>query len=291
MVPSLALMSQTLGEWASECSIGFKSLVRLLGHQGRNRKRVTDNDIADMSVVDLKTPPTTDPSKLATSLRRHRDDDGLQVVFATYQSIDVVAQAQELGGKDWRDFDLIICDGEHIAPRDPLTDGDDSAFVRVHDNAIIRADKRLYMTATPRLFNDKVKDAARGERRRPLFDGRPEHLRPVFHKLGFGKAVSLGLLTDYKVVVLAVPEEEVSGVYQSGVAESGELTPLPEIAKLAGCWNALGKRQSGVIDANYGEDLAPMRRAVAFAKDIKTSVGLPEFPLWSRSNKYLFFHS
>lgn len=277
MVPSLALMSQTLGEWASECSIGFEAWS-VCSDTKVNRKRVTDNDIADMSVVDLKTPPTTDPSKLARSLRCHRNDDGLQVVFATYQSIDVVAQAQQLGGNDWQDFDLIICDEAHRTTGVTLADGDDSAFVRVHDNAIIRADKRLYMTATPRLFNDKVKDAAK-EKDAVLCSMDDQSIYgPVFHKLGFGKAVSLGLLTDYKVVVLAVPEEEVSGVYQAGVAESGELT-LPEIAKLAGCWNALGKRRSGVIDANYGEDLAPMRRAVAFAKDIKTSKWVSqEFP-------------
>ena len=277
MVPSLSLMSQTLGEWASECSIGFEAWS-VCSDTKVNRKRVTNNDIADMAVVDLKTPPTTDPEKLATSLHRHGDDDGLQVVFATYQSIDVVAQAQELGGSAWQDFDLIICDEAHRTTGVTLADGDDSAFVRVHDNAIIRADKRLYMTATPRLFNDRVKDAAKEKDAVLCSMDDVQIYGPVFHKLGFGKAVSLGLLTDYKVVVLAVPEEEVSGIYQAGVAESGELT-LPEIAKLAGCWNALAKRRSGVIDANYGEDLAPMRRAVAFGKDIKTSTWISqEFP-------------
>lgn len=277
MVPSLSLMSQTLSEWASECEIGFEAWS-VCSDTKVNRKRVTTTDIADMAVVDLKTPPTTDPSKLAKSLRRHRDDDGLQVVFATYQSIDVVAQAQELGGKDWQDFDLIICDEAHRTTGVTLADGDDSAFVRVHNNATIRADKRLYMTATPRLFNDKIKDSAK-EKDAVLCSMDDKSIYgPVFHKLGFGKAVSLGLLTDYKVVVLGVPEDEVSGIYQAGVAESGELT-LPEIAKLAGCWNALAKRKSGVIDANYGEDLTPMRRAVAFAKDIKTSKWVSqEFP-------------
>lgn len=277
MVPSLSLMSQTLREWASECSIGFEAWS-VCSDTKVNRKRVTNNDIADMAVVDLKTPPTTDPRKLATSLHQHGDDDGLQVVFATYQSIDVVAQAQVLGGSSWRDFDIIICDEAHRTTGVTLADGDESAFVRIHNNAIIRADKRLYMTATPRLFNDKVKDAAK-EKAAVLCSMDDQSIHgPVFHRLGFGNAVSLGLLTDYKVVVLAVPEEEVSGIYQSGVAESGELT-LPETAKLVGCWNALSKRRGGLTDVTYGDDLIPMRRAVAFTKDIKTSKWVSEeFP-------------
>lgn len=90
----------------------------------------------------------------------------------------------------------------------------------------------------------------------------------------------LGLLTDYKVVVLGVPEDEVSGIYQAGVAESGELTPPHNHKPAVGM---AAKRKSGVIDANYGEDQRPCARAVAFAKDIKTSKWVSQESPWSRS--------
>lgn len=126
------------------------------------------------------------------------------------------------------------------------------------------------MTATPRLFRENVKEAA-SERDAVLVSMDDERLFGlVFHRLGFGQAVADGLLTDYKVVVLAVHEDQVARIYQEQTAHSGELS-LPDTARLVGCWNALAKRKGPGQDVSYGEDLAPMRRAVAFCKDIKTS--------------------
>lgn len=277
MVPSLALMSQTLGEWATECDMPFHAWS-VCSDIKVNRRRASTQDIADISVTDLKTPPTTDPKKLADSLTRATDEGGLQVVFATYQSIDVIVRAQELAGPGTCDFDLIICDEAHRTTGVTLSGEDESAFVKVHDNDLIRADKRLYMTATPRLFKPEVKNAAKEKDAVLTSMDDQAVFGPIFHRLGFGQAVSLGLLTDYKVVVLAVPEDQVSGIYQNQTAEGGELN-LPEVAKLAGVWNALAKRKSGMLDTTYGDNLAPMQRAVAFAKDIKTSKWVAdEFP-------------
>lgn len=292
MVPSLALMSQTLGEWAAECSLPFTAWS-VCSDPKVNRKKQKNNDLTDIAAVDLKIPPTTDARKLADSLTKHQDIDGLQVVFCTYQSIDIVHQAQELVsaqaeisdaannvaiGNPWRDFDLIICDEAHRTTGVTLSGEDESAFVRVHDNAYIRADKRLYMTATPRIFQPNVKNIAKEKDAVLTSMDDKEIFGPVFHRLGFGEAVSLGLLTDYKVVVLSVPEEQVAQIYQQS-AQAGEL-PLPDTAKLAGCWNALAKRKSSFTDIEYGKNAAPMRRAVIFAKDIKTSQQVSkEFPV------------
>ncbi|MDY5148448.1 type ISP restriction/modification enzyme [Actinotignum sanguinis] len=182
-----------------------------------------------------------------------------------------------MAGNDWRDFDLIICDEAHRTTGVTLTGEDESYFTRVHNNDYLRADKRLYMTATPKIFNPKVKDAAKEKDAVLTSMDDAALFGPVFHRLGFGTAVSLGLLTDYKVVVLAIPEDQVTPIYQQG-AIYGEL-PLPETAKLVGCWNALAKRKSGFTDVQYGSDTTPMHRAVAFAKDIKTSKQIAsEFP-------------
>lgn len=268
MVPSLSLMSQTLSEWASEVQVPF-SAWSVCSDTKVNRKRRKHEDLVDIATVDLKTPPTTDAKKLADSLLKHQDDEGLQVVFCTYQSIDIVHQAQELAGKQWRDFDLIICDEAHRTTGVTLSGEDESAFTRVHDNTYLRAEKRLYMTATPRIFQPRVKNVAK-ENDAILASMDDESLYgKVFHRLGFGQAVSLGLLTDYKVVVLAIPEDQITQFFQQDLPE-GELT-IPEAAKLVGCWNALAKRKNDLFDVQYGEDKSPMRRAVAFAKDIKTS--------------------
>ncbi|OKL49873.1 damage-inducible protein [Boudabousia liubingyangii] len=268
MVPSLALMSQTLQEWSAECELPF--MAWSVCSDSKVNKRQANADLQDMVVADLKIPATTDGVKLAASLKRENDREGLQVVFSTYQSIDAVHEAQEAGGDAWRDFDLIICDEAHRTTGVTLSGEDESHFVKVHDSSFLRAEKRLYMTATPRLFKDEVKNAAK-EKDAILASMDDESIYgPVFHKLGFGQAVALGLLTDYKVVVLAVPEEEVSGIYQAQTALDGELS-LPETAKLVGCWNVLSKRKGKTHDVEYGSDLSPMRRAVAFCKDIKTS--------------------
>lgn len=276
MVPSLSLMSQTLSEWASEVQVPF-SAWSVCSDTKVNRKRRKHEDLVDIATVDLKTPPTTDAKKLADSLLKHQDNEGLQVVFCTYQSIDIVHQAQELAGKQWRDFDLIICDEAHRTTGVTLSGEDESAFTRVHDNTYLRAEKRLYMTATPRIFQPRVKNVAK-ENDAILASMDDESLYgKMFHRLGFGQAVSLGLLTDYKVVVLAIPENQITQFFQQDLPE-GELT-IPEAAKLVGCWNALAKRKNDLFDVQYGEDKSPMRRAVAFAKDIKTSKQITaEFP-------------
>lgn len=282
MVPSLSLMSQTLSEWASEVQVPF-SAWSVCSDTKVNRKRRKHEDLVDIATVDLKTPPTTDAKKLADSLLKHQDDEGLQVVFCTYQSIDIVHQAQELAGKQWRDFDLIICDEAHRTTGVTLAGEDESAFTRVHDNTYLRAEKRLYMTATPRIFQPRVKNVAK-EKDAILASMDDDSLYgKVFHRLGFGQAVSLGLLTDYKVVVLAIPEDQITQFFQQDLPE-GELT-IPEAAKLVGCWNALAKRKNDLFDVQYGEDKSPMRRAVAFAKDIKTSKQVTaEFPELVRSH-------
>ena len=97
---------------------------------------------------------------------------------------------------------------------------------------------------------------------------------PEFHRLGFGKAVSNELLTDYKVLVLAIDEGIINPKFQKSFAnEDGEI-PLEDIAKIIGCWNGLSKRLVG--KEAITEDDKPMKRAVAFARSIKDSKKIVE---------------
>ena len=266
-VPSLALLKQTLDDWAAEADGAFTAWAVCSDTKVSSSAR---NDTAEESAVDLPIPATTDGQCLADSLNANNATEGLQVVFATYQSIDVIHRAQEIAGDQWRDFDLIICDEAHRTTGATLTGKDESAFTKIHSNEFIRRAKTLYMTATPRIFAENAKNRASEKDAILTSMDDQDTYGPVFFRLGFGQAVKENLLTDYKVIILTVSEEEVSGQYQT-IAEMGGELNLDTAAKLTGCWNALAKRKNRGSDVDYGEDRAPMRRAVAFCKDIKAS--------------------
>ena len=266
-VPSLALLKQTLDDWAAEADGAFTAWAVCSDTKVSSSAR---NDTAEESAVDLPIPATTDGQRLADSLTANNATEGLQVVFATYQSIEVIHRAQEIAGDEWRDFDLIICDEAHRTTGATLTGQDESAFTKIHSNEFIRRAKTLYMTATPRIFAENAKNRASEKDAILTSMDDQDTYGPVFFRLGFGQAVKENLLTDYKVIILTVSEEEVSGQYQT-IAEMGGELNLDTAAKLTGCWNALAKRKNRGSDVDYGEDSAPMRRAVAFCKDIKAS--------------------
>ena len=274
-VPSLALLKQTLDDWAAEADGAFTAWAVCSDTKVSSSAR---NDTAEESAVDLPIPATTDGQRLADSLNANNTTEGLQVVFATYQSIEVIHRAQEIAGDEWRDFDLIICDEAHRTTGATLTGEDESAFTKIHSNEFIRRAKTLYMTATPRIFAENAKNRASEKDAILTSMDDQDTYGPVFFRLGFGQAVKENLLTDYKVIILTVSEEEVSQHYQA-IAEMGGELNLDTAAKLTGCWNALAKRKNRGSDVDYGEDRAPMRRAVAFCKDIKASkAAATQFP-------------
>lgn len=267
-MPSIALLSQTLMEWSAESEVPLRSFAVCSDTKvGKGRKRTSLSE--DISVVDLAIPATTDGTALANRLTRHpapvNGTAPMTVVFSTYQSIDAVAQAQGLGAPG---FDLVICDEAHRTTGATALGTDESAFVRVHNVDYIHASKRLYMTATPRIYDDSTKARA-GQKNAILasMDDVETYGEELF-RLGFGEAVSRSLLTDYKVLVLTVSEDQIADQMQSSLAQDGQLT-LDDAARIVGCWNALAKRS--VDTADYGKDIQPMRTAVAFARDIKTS--------------------
>lgn len=221
----------------------------------------------DIAPYDLEVPVSTNGKRLAEVFNTGKHSAGLHVVFSTYQSLPTVHDAQRNGLDD---FDLVICDEAHRTTGVTLAGEDASNFVRIHDADYLKADKRLYMTATPKLFDDDVKDKAADHSAELASMDDEGVYGPEFHRLGFGEAVERGLLTDYKVLVMTVDED----VAAEALANApGQLVNLTTASAIIGAWNALAKRSGKLQGTKDGFEVnaKPMQRTVAFAKDIKHS--------------------
>lgn len=264
LVPSLALMSQTVREWTADTETPLHSFAVCSDTQVGKRRQNRD-DVAEIDVLDLAFPATTDAAKLALGAASP-EPEKMRVVFATYQSIQVIADAQASHGLP--EFDLIICDEAHRTTGATLAGEDESNFVKVHSNDVIRGKKRLYMTATPRIFGDNVKTRAE-EADAVLASMDDEALfgKTLFYR-GFSWAVQEGLLTDYKVIVLAMDEGLVSSAVQKRLGDGTSELLLDDATKIVGCYKALTKAD---MKSDVAADPQPMRRALAFCKDIRSS--------------------
>lgn len=263
LVPSLSLMSQTIAEWTIESATPLRSYAVCSDVQVGKRKN--SDDLADINIHDLAYPATTDAKKLAAKVA-HPHDGEMTVIFATYQSIQVIRDAQKQYGLPA--FDLIICDEAHRTTGATLDGEDESNFVKIHDQAYIAGAKRLYMTATPRIFGDAIKTKAKEVDAVLASMDNPALYGETLYELSFSYAVQKNLLTDYKVLVLAVDETLVSEGVQKRLTDTDSELVLDDATKIIGCYRALSKLD---LKAEVVADPNPMRRAVAFCRDIKSS--------------------
>lgn len=264
LVPSLALMAQTVREWTADTKTPLRSFAVCSDTQV-GKRRIAKEDIAEISSLDLAFPATTDAAKLANGVA-DPSEGKMTVVFATYQSIQAVSDAQRLHGMP--SFDLIICDEAHRTTGATLDGQEESNFVRIHRDEVISGKKRLYMTATPRIFGDGAKSKA-DELGVTLATMDDESIYgPTLFYRGFGWAVQEGLLTDYKVIVLAMDEGLVAKSVQKRMADEDSDLLLDDATKIIGCYKALTKAD---LASDVGADTQPMKRALAFCRDIAAS--------------------
>ncbi|ULP48045.1 DEAD/DEAH box helicase [Mycolicibacter virginiensis] len=271
LVPSISLLSQTLRGWTAQTELDLRAFAVCSDTK-------VSRTAEDYNVHDVPIPVTTDPARLAQEMEHRKRAKGLTVVFSTYQSLAAVAEAQRLGVDT---FDLVICDEAHRTTGVTLAGDDESNFVRIHNPDYVQASRRLYMTATPRVFTDAVQDKAATHSAELVSMDDESIYGPEFHRLSFGDAVERGLLSDYKVLVLTIDESVIAPGLQQQVAAHGSELTLDDASKLVGCWNGLAKRAGTAPDGSgFVPGEAPMRRAVAFARDIKTSKQVAEmFPV------------
>ena len=274
LVPSIALLGQTLREWTNDIDKDTKLYPICICSDSKISSKKSTNDDNITSVIDLALPATTDIDKIVNQLEKIKDKMGMKVVFSTYQSIDVIAKAQEKileQDKNFGEFDLIICDEAHRTTGVTLKNEDESNFVKVHKNEFLKAKKRLYMTATPRLYDDNSKSKAKeGDAYLCSMDDEKLYGEEIY-RIGFGKAVENDLLTDYKVLILTLSSSQIPVELQDIIANGEKEFNFDDATRLIGCINGLSKQildKEGIIKST---DPEPMKRAVAFCRDIKTS--------------------
>lgn len=263
LVPSISLLSQTLREWTAEKDTAMHAYAVCSDTKvGRQSEDISRHDLALRATTNAEL--LLEAVNAAPSLQG--SESGMMVIFSTYQSIGTISAAQDQGLEP---FDLVICDEAHRTTGATIAGEDESYFVRVHDPEYLRASRRLYMTATPRLYDDAAKTKA--EQGGALICSMDDEnlYGPELYRLGFGEAVEQGLLTDYKVIVLAVEEQYVATTFQQQLADENSELNLDDAVKIAGCWNGLSRRQRDPQDGS--KSVEPMRRAVAFSRSIKDS--------------------
>ncbi|MDR1036656.1 MAG: DEAD/DEAH box helicase family protein, partial [Deltaproteobacteria bacterium] len=289
LAPSIALVGQTLLEWSSDAARPFFGFCVCSDQNvSRGSSRLSDvDDVDSYSTVDLKLPVTTSPEQIAKYLKmaHKRHGNRLSVIFSTYQSAGAVSAGARIAGAK---FDLMICDEAHRTTGvDEIEGGSENSsfFTKIHDDTFIPAAKRLYMTATPRLYvgNAMVQAKERGLR---LFSMDDEEIYGTqIHLMTFSEAVERGYLSDYKVIVLTLGKEEGSpeldAVLQAVIAEEKSKgrkeIDADDVSRFLGCLYAFSKRMDSESESLKIIDPSPMRKVVAFCESIRKSRMISRF--------------
>lgn len=266
MVPSLSLMTQSIQEWKNDAQGDFHAFSVCSDTKVGRRQNQEDKVIINLD--DLSLPATTDAMSLTKKIKQESDKSEMIVIFSTYHSIDVISEAQSEYGLDA--FDLIICDEAHRTTGATWAGENESSFVKIHSDDHVKGKKRLYMTATPRIYGETVKQKEEeGDYTLASMDDETKYGKVFFHR-GFDWAVQNGRLTDYKVVVLAMDKQKVSDLTNEKYKDVKELN-LDDATKMVGCYKALAKLGISSSSTTNKTDALPMKRALAFCSRIELS--------------------
>ena len=249
LVPSISLILQSMREWSDNANMPHYYMAVCSDTTVRNTEQGT--------LTELEAPASTDPKVLGERVARMRDD-ALNVIFSTYHSVEVVEKA--MAG---RQLDLVLCDEAH---RTTGVDGhgSESYYTRVHYDRNIKAARRLYMTATPRIYTDAVKGKAE-QQQKVVISMDDDLYGPVFHSLSFYDAVhKYNVLCDFKVRVAVMDGDTLDELVQKAQAGDDAMVPLDEKTLMASVWHAL--EHPGADDSK-----GLLQRAIMFCDMINSS--------------------
>lgn len=270
LVPSIQLLTQTLRGWNNDTDMSMSSMAvtsdRNASRRSVNKKDKNEETYIQIKASDIGFPATTSAKKVVKNYEElmTQPKKELLVVFGTYQSIEVLGKAQKNG---FPDFDLIIADEAHRTTGAKALGEEDSSFTKVHSNLNVKGLKRLYQTATPKLYGLDAKKKAQDNSIVISSMDDEKLYGKVFYRLGFGDAISHDILTDYKLMVLAVDETVVQKDMQKSLSDPENGLNIDDVGRIIGVWNGMIKRES-FTDKVSGE---PMKRAIAFSRTIEDS--------------------
>ncbi|WP_367750157.1 type ISP restriction/modification enzyme [Helicobacter pylori] len=292
LAPSIALLSQTFREYAQEKSEPFYASI-VCSDDKVGKSKDEDNDDINFSELPLK--PSTRLEDILSTHKKAQKENKRFIIFSTYQSALRIKEAQEAG---LNGIDLVICDEAHrtVGAMYSSNERDDkNAFTLCHSDKNIKAKQRLYMTATPKVYSESSKAKAK-EKDNVIYSMDDEEIfGEEIYTLNFSQAIALDLLTDYKVIILAVRKENLSGVTNSVNKKISQLkaegTKLDKklinnefVCKIVGTHKGLAKQDLIVLDEENKEDhnlqhqydTAPSQRAISFCKSINTSKNIKD---------------
>lgn len=268
LVPSIQLLTQTLRGWNNDTELKMASMAVT---SDRDASRGNDGT-EDIKATDIGYPATTSKEQLLKNwkdIEETQKDIEIVVVFSTYQSIEVIGNAQKEG---FPGFDLIISDEAHRTTGAHESSKEASAFTRVHSNTSIQGEKRMYQTATPKIYGESAKKNAKDKSILLSSMDDDQKFGEVFYRMGFGQAVSQGILTDYKVMVLAVDESAIQKDMQRSLSDPENGLNIDDVGRIVGIWNGMMRRngyKNPIKNSPY--DGAPLERAIAFTRTIADS--------------------
>ncbi|MCB5024492.1 DEAD/DEAH box helicase [Streptococcus mutans] len=271
LVPSIQLLTQTLRGWNNDTQMTMSSMAVTSDRNASRESVKQDESNIQIKASDIGYPATTSAQKVLENYKElmTKPKKELLVVFGTYQSIAVLGKAQKDG---FPEFDLIIADEAHRTTGAKALGDEDSSFTKVHSDLNVKGHKRLYQTATPKLYGTEAKKKAESNSIVVSSMDDESLYGKVFYRLGFGDAISHDILTDYKLMVLAVDETVVQKDMQKSLADAENGLNIDDVGRIIGVWNGIIKRES-FADKVSGE---PMKRAIAFSRTIKDSQRLSE---------------
>lgn len=203
IVPSLALIKQTLESWSQNCNKNFQYLC-VCSDSSVVDSLYEDEIRLDSSEVDF--PVTTDPSTIKNFIANTIHEK--KVIFSTYHSLDAIVNSlQEVTSFK---FDLGIFDESHRTAGTK----DSKMFIYGLKDEYIPIEKRLFMTATERLVSPRIKSNAEDSGNIIFSMDDIELYGETFTKLNFGEAIDAGIISDYKIVVCTINEEDIAQLYK-----------------------------------------------------------------------------
>jgi len=261
LCPSIALLDQSIKAWFKDSELPIHAYA-VVSDRGVGR----DDELNSRSL--LSFPATTSAEELLRAFRLEQDK--LNVIFSTYQSLDVIKDAQQKGLPE---FDLIICDEAHRTAG--VSKREETNFKLVHSNEHIKGKKRLYMTATPKVFDVEREEKERIEEENlvKIFDMSDEKIfGPTFFEYSFRRAIEEGYLSPYRIVLMTVDKKEVQEKLYEYLMTQDSLS-IDDTTKLVG----LGKLIKGEV---HNEDGTPLnlsiKRGIVFVNRVSKSKQVAE---------------